>query len=383
MPARRRVLYLAWAPFFSGAERALLMTLRSLDLDQYEPYVLAGTHGDFAAQLCAFNIRCDIVPITPLDRAKPFSSGLSVARVAAAALRFGPAIIHTNDLPSYQPGGYAARLLGIPIVTHLRFPDTRNGYRWFLRPAFSLAIFISESFKNDALREAPEVFADRATVVYDAVERPRMWDAAERAARRQELDLPLDRPVVAMTGQVAEVKGIWEFVEAADRLRHTNAVFAVLGDDLRTDGAVRREMEAKVAALGLRDRFRFLGFRRDASELVQAFDIVAAPSHVEPFGLASLEAMAAGRPVVASRVGGIPEIVRDDLDGILVPSKDPKSLADGISRLLDDPRQRAAMGERGRRRAEEEFGMRGHAEAMHRVYEQVLTGDAVFSRTVT
>ena len=109
MPTSRRVLYLAWAPFFSGAERALLMTLRSLDASQYEPYVLAGTHGEFAAQVRALGIQCDIVPITPLDRAKPFSSSLSVARVAAAALRFRPSIIHANDMPSYQPGGYAAR----------------------------------------------------------------------------------------------------------------------------------------------------------------------------------------------------------------------------------------------------------------------------------
>jgi glycosyltransferase involved in cell wall biosynthesis len=380
---RRRVLYLAWAPFFSGAERALVLTLRSLDLEHYEPYVLAGTDGDFSAQLAALGIRCDIVPIAPLDRTKPISSSLSVARVTAAALRFQPAIIHSNDMPSYQPGGYAARMLGIPIVTHIRFPDTRDGYQWFFRPPFSQAIFISESFKDEALQEAPEVFAGRSTVVYDAVERPRLWDAAERAARRQELGLPLDRPVVAMTGQVAEVKGIWEFVEAADRLRHTAVVFAVLGDDLRTHGAVRREMEAKVAALGLQDRFRFLGFRHDAPELLQAFDVVAAPSRVEPFGLASLEAMAAGRPVVASRVGGIPEVVRDGLDGILVPPNDPTLLADGLSALLGDPGRRAAMGERGRRRAEDVFGMGVHADALQCVYEQVLTGDGVLSRTVT
>jgi glycosyltransferase involved in cell wall biosynthesis len=374
----RRVMYLAWAPFFSGAERALLMTLRSLDTREYEPYVLAGTRGEFAAQVRALGIRCDIVPISALDRARPLSTSLSVARVAAAALRFRPAIIHANDMPSYQPGGYAARLLGIPAVTHLRFPDAREGYRWFLRPPFSLAIFISEWFKNDGLREAPDLFADKATVVYDAVELPRMWSEPERAARRHELGLPLDRPVVAMTGQVSEVKGIWEFVEAADRLRHSNAVFAVLGDDLRTHGALRREMEAKVDALGMHDRFTFLGFRRDAPELLQAFDIVAVPSHVEPFGLASLEAMAAARPVVASRVGGIPEVVRHEQDGILVAPLDAKALADGIARLLDDSQQCAAMGSRGRRRAEDTFGMRVHGEALHRVYDRLLTGTERF-----
>jgi glycosyltransferase involved in cell wall biosynthesis len=138
---------------------------------------------------------------------------------------------------------------------------------------------------------------EKATVVYDAVELPRQGTDEERAAQRTRLGLPSDRPVVALTGQVSEVKGIWEFVEAANQLRATNAVFAVLGDDLKTQGAVRREMEAKVAALGLSDRFVFLGFRA-TPELVQAFDIVAVPSRVEPFGLASLEAMAAGRPVV-------------------------------------------------------------------------------------
>src|SRR5262245_608572 len=371
MTMPRRILYLAWAPFFSGAERAMLLTLRSLDRHAHEPYVLAGTEGEFAAQVRALGIRCDVVPITPLDRAKPFSSSLSMARVAAVALRFRPDIIHSNDMPSYQPGGCAARLLGIPAITHLRFPDTRPAYRWFFRPHFSLAIFISESFKADALREAPELFAGKATVIYDAVEPPRTWDVEERARRRRELDLPLDRPVVAITGQVSEVKGIWEFVEAADRLRSADAVFAVLGDDLRTGGALRQAMQDKVTALGLSERFRFLGFRRDAPELVQAFDLVAVPSRVEPFGLASLEAMAAGRPVVASRVGGIPEVVRDGQDGILVPPRDPRALADGIARMLGNSQLREAMGACGRKRAQEFFSMRVHGQGIHRVYEQL------------
>ena len=381
---RKRVLYLAWAPFFSGAERALLMTLRSLDTRLYEPYVLVGTHGEFASQVRALGIKCDIMPITPLDRARPFSSSLSIARVAAAALRFRPSIIHANDMPSYQPGGYAARVLGVPVVTHLRFPDGPEGYRWFFRPPFSMAIFISEAFKADALQQAPDVFSpDRATVVYDAVELPKLWTDGERTAQREQLGLPADRPVVAITGQVAEVKGVWDFVDAANQLRTTNATFAVLGDDLKTQGAVRREMEAKVAALGLGDRFVFLGFRRDAPAIVQAFDVVAVPSRVEPFGLASLEAMAAGRPVVANRVGGIPEVVRHEQEGILVPARDTQALASGIARLLANPSDGAALGARGRERADKVFGMNVHGQALHALYERVASRkDAVRSGRV-
>jgi glycosyltransferase involved in cell wall biosynthesis len=132
-------------------------------------------------------------------------------------------------------------------------------------------------------------------------------------------------------------------------------------------------MEAKVASLGLSERVVFLGFRRDAPELVQAFDVVAVPSRVEPFGLASLEAMAAGRAVVASRVGGIPEVVRDEREGILVPAENPHALASGIARLLANPAERAAMGDRGRERAAQVFGMRVHGQAVHDVYEQLLS----------
>jgi len=368
----RRILYLAWAPFFSGAERALLLTLRSLAGSQYEPHLLVGTDGQLAAEVRALGIPCDVVPLMPLDRSKPLSSSLSVARVIAAAFRIRPSIIHANDMPSYQPGGYAARLLGVPSVTHLRFPAKAEGYRWFFRPSFSRAIFISEWFRSTALEEAPDLFQSRSTVLYDAVEVPRAWPIQERARRREELGLPNDRPVVAITGQVSEVKGIWEYVEAADKLRGKDAVFAVLGDDLRSQGTVRREMEARVNARGLTERFRFLGFRENAPELIQAFDIVAAPSRIEPFGLASLEAMAVARPVVASRVGGIPEVVRDGVDGLLVPPEDPDSLAAAISHLLDYPDERRAMGLQGRQRAVETFGIQVHGEALGRVYESIL-----------
>jgi glycosyltransferase involved in cell wall biosynthesis len=369
----RRVLFLAWAPFFSGAERALLMTLRALDGSEYEPYVIAGTDGEFAAAVRALGVDCEVTALSPLEARRPFAGAFSVAKIVAAARRCGAALVHANDMPSYQPGGYAARLLGIPAITHLRFPDTQDGYRWFLRPDFARAIFISEAFKADAIREAPGVFDDRAAVLYDAVELPTLWTVAERQAERSRLGLPADRPVVALAGQVAEVKGIWEFVDAADRLRDTDAVFAVLGDDLKTGGAVRAEMEGRVRDRGLADRFVFLGFRKDAPQVVQAFDIVAVPSHVEPFGLSSLEAMAAARPVVASRVGGIPEVVADGRTGWLVPPREPRALAGAIRTLLLDPRQQAAFGAEGRKRADTVFSPLVHRRGLSHLYEQVTT----------
>ena len=369
----KTVLYLAWAPFFSGAERALLLTLEALSGSEYAPVVITGSDGEMAAHVRALGIPCRVLPLRQLSKRQPIVSAWSGARVMAAALRVRPALIHANDMQSYQAGGYAARALRVPAVTHLRFPDSADGYRWFFRPRFTHAIFISQAFKVEACAVAPDVFEGRSSVVYDAVKTSVEWSAEERTLKRRQLGLPERAPIVALTGQISEVKGIWDFVAAANELRHTDAIFAVLGDDLQTRGALRARMELEVERLGLTDRFRFLGFRPNAPELIQLFDIVAVPSHIEPFGLASLEAMAAARPVVATRVGGIPEVVVDGATGILVPPREPQAMARALSSLLDDPVRRAEMGARGRDRAQSVFDRRSHARALGAVYERALS----------
>jgi hypothetical protein len=126
----RRVLFVAWAPFFSGAERALLLTLRSLDSSRYTPFVLAGTDGEFASQVRAMGIPCRLAAISPLERRRPFAGMGSIAAVLGAAIHARASLIHTNEAPSFQPAGYAARLLRIPAVSHIRFPDSESTRRW-------------------------------------------------------------------------------------------------------------------------------------------------------------------------------------------------------------------------------------------------------------
>lgn len=374
----RRVLYLAWAPFFSGAERALLLTLRSLDPARYAPYVLAGTEGEFAAQVRALGIPCDVAALRPFDARHPVASTLSIASVLGAAIRHRVSLIHSNEVPSFQPGGHAAKLLRLPSVTHVRFFDHGQGYRWFLRTTPSEALFVSRNLMMHALAEAPATFDGRSEVLYDAVEPQAAWSAAEQARLRGELGLPLDRTIVAIAGQIAEIKGIWDFVEAIALLaaRGDEPSFAVLGDDLKSGGQVRRAMENRIAALGLSSRVTFLGFRNDAPRIVQAFDIIAVPSHEEPLGNATLEAMAAGRPVVGTRVGGIPEMIVEGETGLLVPRSDPAALADAIGSLVRDPQLRAQMSAAARRRAHQTFGFDVHAAVLQTIYDRLCSRTA-------
>jgi glycosyltransferase involved in cell wall biosynthesis len=368
------ILYVTDAPFFSGAERALLVSLEGLATDGCRPVVVVGHDSDLAAELRARGFETIHVPLARTGLRSVASWARSVARLVSVIRRWKPMLIHVNDAPSFQAPGYAGQLVGVPTVAHVRFEDSRSGFTWLLKPRFDRAIFVSEALRNDACREAPALFRDYSEVVYDGVVLPELPDEDVRCAIRHELGLPADRLVVALTGQVAEVKGIWDFVEAARILvgRGVRVTFAVLGDDLRTKGAVRQEMEARVRDLGLAESFRFLGFRPNAPRLIPAFDVVAVPSHVEPLGNATLEAMAAARPVVGSRVGGIPEMIVDGETGWLVPPRDPAALALRLEQLLGDPAGAAGFGRAGRERASLVFGVSRHVARLREVYQHVL-----------
>jgi glycosyltransferase involved in cell wall biosynthesis len=211
-------------------------------------------------------------------------------------------------------------------------------------------------------------------VAYDGVVLPQLPSEPSRRARLAELQIPTDVPSIVISGQVVEIKGIWEYIEAARQLTEAGvrATWVVLGDDLKGGGVMRREAEARVQSLGLADHFRFLGFRRDAPTLIPIFDIAAVPSHEEPLGNATLEAMAAGRPVVGSRVGGIPEMIVDGQTGFLIPPRDAAALAAALRRLIEDKALRESYGRAGRDRAATTFSVPAHAAQVQRVYDEVL-----------
>ena len=168
----------------------------------------------------------------------------------------------------------------------------------------------------------------------------------DRAAGRAALGLAAEDIVVGLVGRVCRQKGTDIFVEAAIPLatEEPRARFVMLGDP--EDRALFDRLGARIGAAGLAERIRFLGHREGMADVYAALDVLAAPSRWEGFGLMLAEAMAAGVPVVASRVGGIPAVVGEA--GILVPPEDPGALAGALELLLNDSARRAEMAARGR-----------------------------------
>jgi glycosyltransferase involved in cell wall biosynthesis len=240
-------------------------------------------------------------------------------------------LVHTH---SYKPNLYGrlAALLrrqeGLKMIAHYHNQydnkwESDGGlvYDEMLARSSDGLIACSESVR-DHVAQRIGVPTERIDVVLNGVEAQR-FAGVDRARARAQFDLPPDRPVVAIVGRISEQKGQEEFIRAAAIVRHEfpQALFLVVGsaDEATLLGRAR----SLVSELGLTDAVRFTGHVTDMPALYAAIDLLAAPSRWEGFGLMLVEAMAAGKPIVATAVGAIPEVVVEDRTALLVPPRDP------------------------------------------------------------
>ncbi len=191
-------------------------------------------------------------------------------------------------------------------------------------------------------------------------------------SRRWTLPFPRTPAVILYVANLFPYKGHLDLVEAAAAVtaRFPKAHFLLAGREEGTGGQVRRRIEE----LGLQEQVRLLGPRDDVPALMAAADLVVHPSHEEGFSNTILEAMSAGKAVVATAVGGIPEAVEDGVTAILVPSRSPERLAEVLVSLLTDPARARAMGEAGRRRVRERFPLEKMVRGIEGLYDELLSG---------
>jgi glycosyltransferase involved in cell wall biosynthesis len=215
------------------------------------------------------------------------------------------------------------------------------------------------------------VDAARLAVVPNGVEAER-FAGGDRAAARAWLGIDADRPVVALVGRISPEKGQEDLVRAIPEVvaAHPDALFLLVGSTAKE--AVAEPLTEIARARRVRDAVRFTGYVEDMPALYSAIDVLAAPSRWEGFGLTLVEAMAAGVPVVASDVGGIPEVVGDG-PAMLVPPRDPDALGAALSRVIADRDAAAAMAAAGRERAAA-FSWDRSADRLAGIYDAVLDG---------
>jgi glycosyltransferase involved in cell wall biosynthesis len=209
----------------------------------------------------------------------------------------------------------------------------------------------------------------RLVVVRNGVDLARFDDPClpSRDAMRRALGLPPDAPVALCVARLSPEKDVAAFLEAAALVPETAANFLVAGD-----GPLRPSLEQQIELLRLKDRARLLGARQDIPALLRAADVLCVPSREEGLGLAAVEAMASGLPVVATRVGGLPEVVTDGETGLLVAPGDRAALAAALTGLLSSPAYARRLGEAGRARARTCFDHRAMIAATNAVYAEAV-----------
>lgn len=348
---RLRLLLLVTELRPAGAERVVQELATRLDPARYQVVVASlrspgGDDGDVARALAAAG-----VPVVPL-RMRGKLDPRGPWRLVRLVRRLRPHVVHAHLFHANLAARLLARAAGagrvistVHVVERRRLPARFALERLTARLDDRTAC-VSEAvarFARERLGAAP----GRLVVVPNGVDLARFAALPAREAARADLGLPGEGLVVGALGRLDPQKGLDVLVDAFARVRASTGAPVTLA--LAGAGPEEAALRARVARLGLDGRVRFLGHRPDVPRVLAAMDVFCMPSRWEGFGLALVEAMAAGRPVIASHVDSLPEVLGDA--GVLVPPDDPAALAGALGALLDDPRRRDDLARRARARA--------------------------------
>lgn len=348
-----------------GAQRLSLLMARHLDPARYAARIVC-LRGD--GRLVA-SARDAGVPVAALGRLRRPRDAAAAPALARHLRRARVDVVHVPRYSRVVPyAALAAHLAGAPLLVvhdHVLYGPLGAARRLadavLLRRARYVAV--SEAVRRDLV--AGGAPPGRIALVRAGID-VAGFAAGDRARGRRALGVPGVAPLVLVPARLHPMKGHVDLLAAWPRVlaAHPDAVLVCAGD-----GPLRQALPALAAAAGLAASVRFVGARDDLPDLLAAADVVALPSRVEGLPLALLEAAAAGRPTVATAVGGVPEAVEDGRTGRLVPPRDPRALAAALVASLGNPEARGRMGEAAAARASRDFGIERMAATMQDAWD--------------
>jgi glycosyltransferase involved in cell wall biosynthesis len=355
------VVYYADSALVGGAEQSLLNLLQGIDRRYWRPQLIC--HPELAQGRFLAALRALDVPVSVVPRPSGPGSLAVLGRFAATLKRMAPDLFHAN-LPSPLSGAHglaAACLAGVPCLAteQLSAPITLS--RWALQQrilAYRVDRYIAVSHELALFLQRTLRFpADRIRVVHNGILLAPYEHQVQHTAG--------NTFIVLTVARLDAQKGHRYLLEAAAQLPGVSFVMAGAGPE-------EESLQRQAAEFGVADRVSFLGHRDDVPVLLAGCDLFVLPSLFEGLPLAILEAMAAGKPVISSAVGGAPEVIVEGETGLLVPPADAATLAAGIRSLAADPNRRRRMGAAGRARVREMFSAETMVRKTVAVYNELL-----------
>jgi glycosyltransferase involved in cell wall biosynthesis len=359
-------MYISSALTFGGGERHLVDLAREMTSRGHEIFVALRPTNQWQE-------RFSFIPPEHLLHVSVRNSFgmLSANRLARFLIKNNIDVLHAHVARDYLAAAVAARSAKarLVITRHVMFP-MKSFHRLALRNV-DRAIAVSPAMVENLER----IFQQKKIVVIPNGISPdtESEDREKKSADFRTLhSIPRDAPLIVTVGELKPPKGQRDFVLAADQVlkRHDDAYFVIAGKDNTIDQKFRRELKRLAKVLNISERIVWLDWLDDTSPLLAAADLFVSPSHSEGFGLAILDAMAAGVPVVATNTDGAKTLISDP--DALVVIKDPLALSASITRFLDDPDKRRELGERMAGEARSRFSLASMCDATERVYREVL-----------
>lgn len=351
MPAikdKTRVLHLITGSFIAGAENVILTVAEGMKGSQFE------------SEICTLTPTGDLHKKANQIAIKSYALGykniLSLPKIIIKLMlllyKNKYDIINTHLPQASVIGIIISRLRGIPYIIETRhYSDYMYKYsnrinQWLDKKTVNMAdhvIVVSHAGKV-VLMNREGVKEEKISVIYNGINISK-FSSNHRIQIRKQLGID-NKMVLTFTASYHPRKGHKYLLESVGMLKkkYPDVIILLIGD-----GILKANLEALTKQLHLEDNVRFLGYRTDIPELLNATDIYVHSSVEEGFGIAIIEAMAAGLPVIATNVGGIPEIITHNKNGILVPPEDPQALSSAMSDLIDHPDKRKTLAESGRR----------------------------------
>lgn len=346
MATHTKILFAITKSNFGGAQRYVYDIARSLP-EQFNPVVVVGGEGWLLSTLTQKGIR--VVTVPALQRnVKLFSDLRAFFEIVKIIKKEKPDIVHLNSSKMGILGGAAARLVGVKKIIFTAhgwsFNEKRPIYQknilWVLQAITMLLAHTTIAVSKDIKNYAP--IKKNVVVIYNGIETPHFIDKDTARSILTHLSrITSKTKVIGTIGELHRNKGHDILLHAVSILkkRDTDIFLVIIGE-----GEERRRLQTIIEREHLSDSAILLGHIDDAGTLLKGMDIFIFPSRTEALGYALLEAGFAGIPVVASNVGGIPEVVENNVSGIIVPSENAESLADAIELLLKNESHRASVG---------------------------------------
>ncbi len=370
------VLYINAFVDIAGGELSLYNVLRTLDRAIINPVVVLPREGPLWYLLKRINVQAVIMPLNRLNKRNPLSVLpyiLTVYRIVKIIKKRRINIVHLNMSNVSQFGVVAAKLAGVPVICHMR--NSSIGEVAFKREMLffsDLLIAISKT-AEDGYKKYLRVH-QRSLVLLNGIVLDDYDAENDSNFFRQKYGLSQNVFLIGCVARIDPRKGQHILLEAVAQLRNRYPqIHVFLAGSVKPNGSPEYLAKLKylVNQYNMCDKVTFGGFINDLIPMYKSFDLFVLPSLWEAFGRVFIEAMAAGKPVIGTTVGGVPEVVADGIMGILVPPNDPSSLANAISKLINDPVLLKSFGKNGRERVEKYFDAKKTTRHLEKIYSEI------------